>query len=245
MMSSSPGALRLYVVEEQEFFREIYRASFITDPAFCFLGAGANRDLTALKIFITNEKPDVLLMGIKKLEATALAELEFICGEHPEIHPIILLTALGPDESRPIRRLIHKCRGGVGIYLKQSIDNGRLLHDIVTSVSRGQVILDPQVASLVFAERADASSLKLLTERELEILNLLSLGHTNQGIAKALCIDVKTVAHHLNNIYSKLKENSELDQMHPRVGVARLYLETTGRLTPFNPKTSVPLYPAV
>ena len=69
------------------------------------------------------------------------------------------------------------------------------------------------MANTILAERTDYPFMKLLTERELEILNLLSLGYTNQGIAKTLCIDIKTVAHHLNNIYGKLKEDSELNQM--------------------------------
>ena len=243
MIPVRPGSVRLYIAEEQEFFREIYRASFESDTAFCFLGASSNGDLAALKIILASEKPDVLLMGVKKLEANALQELEYVCSEHPEIRPVVLVTSLGPDETRAVRRLIQKCRGGIGIYLKQSLDNGRQLHDIIYSVSRGQVILDPQVANSVCAERADSTSLKQLTEREMEILNLLSLGYTNQGIAKTLCIDVKTVAHHLNNIYGKLKENSDLDQLHPRVGVARLYLENTGRLISVNPRTSVPVYP--
>lgn len=79
-------------------------------------------------------------------------------------------------------------------------------------------------------EKNISAFIKLLTERELEILNLLSLGYTNQGIATSLCIDIKTVAHHLNNIYSKLKEDDKLDLKHTRVSVARLYLETTEEL---------------
>jgi DNA-binding NarL/FixJ family response regulator len=93
-------------------------------------------------------------------------------------------------------------------------------------------------------ERAEYPFMKMLTDRELEILNYLSQGYTNQGIAQVLCIDIKTVAHHLNNIYSKLKEDSELDQKHPRVSVARLYLETTGELMPFNAKNSVSIFPS-
>ena len=85
--------------------------------------------------------------------------------------------------------------------------------------------------------------MKELTDRELEILNLLAQGYTNQGIAKMLYIDIKTVAHHLNNIYSKLKDDSEFNQKHPRVSVARLYLETTGELMPFNTKNAISIFP--
>jgi DNA-binding NarL/FixJ family response regulator len=127
--------------------------------------------------------------------------------------------------------------------MKQSLDNPKQLHDIIRSVNRGQVILDPEVASSILMENTEYPFMKMLTDREIEILNYLSQGHTNHGIAHLLCIDVKTVAHHLNNIYSKLKDDTELNQKHPRVSVARLYLETTGELMPFNAKNAVSIYP--
>ena len=64
-----------------------------------------------------------------------------------------------------------------------------------------------------------------------EVLNLLSQGYTNSAIAGTLFIDIKTVEHHLNSIYSKLKADPDYGNKHLRVSAARLYLETMGDLT--------------
>ena len=64
----------------------------------------------------------------------------------------------------------------------------------------------------------------------MEILNLLSKGYTNDSIAKALYIDVRTVKHHINSLYNKLKVESDFDGRHPRVHAARLYIKENGHV---------------
>ena len=80
----------------------------------------------------------------------------------------------------------------------------------------------------MFAGKPENPFLKQLTARELEVLSLLSQGYTNSAIAEALYIDIKTVEHHLNSMYSKLKADSEFNGRHLRVSAMRLYLETMG-----------------
>ena len=234
----------IYVAEEQELYRNILQTSFEADAAFRFLGVSSNGDEEALMKMLVSDKPDILVMGTRKFHAHLLQELEHVCAEHPQVNLLILMTSLGEEETKMLRRLIQKRRSGIGIYFKQSLDSPRQLHDIIRSVSQGQVVMDPAVARNLLVEKTEYPFIQQLTEREMELLNLLAQGYTNQGIAKCLCIDIKTVAHHLNNIYSKLKEDSELNEKHPRVSVARLYLETTGELMPFNAKNSVSFFPS-
>jgi two-component system, NarL family, response regulator LiaR len=238
------NTIGIYVAEEQELYRNIFQTSFEADAAFRFLGITSNGDEQALLKMLISEKPDVLVMGTRKIHDHLYQEIEHVCVEHPHVGLVILVTAIDDDAIKMLRKIIQKHRRGIGIYLKQSLDNPRQLHDIIRSVSQGQVVLDPAVAGSLLIEKNDSPFIEQLTDREMEILNLLSQGHTNQGIAKTLCIDIKTVAHHLNNIYSKLKEDTELNQKHPRVSVARLYLETTGELMPFNSKNSVSIFPS-
>jgi len=240
---TTTGTLRIFVAEEQEIYRQLYQTSFETESGFRFVGISSNGDEQALLKMLVSEKPDVLIIGTKRINAHLFQELENVCALHPRTGIVLLLTSVSTDESVLLRKLISKCRSGIAVYLKQSLDNMRQLHDIIHSIGRGQVILDPAVAASILMEKAEYPFMKLLTERELEILNLLSQGFTNQGIAKTLCIDIKTVAHHLNNVYSKLKED-DFDQKHPRVSVARLYLETTGELMPFNARNSVSIFPS-
>ena len=183
-------------------------------------------------------------MGSRRLNSHLLQELEQINAAHFRTGIVMLITSVGDEEAKSLRKLVQKCRHGFAIYLKQSLDNPKQLHDIISSVNQGQIVLDPAVANSILMDKIEYPFMKELTERELEILNLLAQGYTNQGISNELCIDIKTVAHHLNNVYGKLKCDSELNQKHPRVSVARLYLETTGELMPFNARTAVPFFPS-
>ncbi len=237
--SNNRKSIGIYISEEQEFYRQIYKSSFDNNGAFTFLGVFNQDGKNNLRDVMVNDKPEVLLIGTKRLSDKLYQDMETVCKEFPHTGLVILLTVINKEEAKLLRKIIQKCRYGIAIYMKQSLDNPKQLHDIVLSVSHGQVIMDPEVASLIMMENTEYPLMKLLTEREIEILNYLSQGHTNHGIAHLLCIDVKTVAHHLNNIYSKLKEDSETKQKHPRVSVARLYLETTGELSPFGSKNAV------
>ncbi len=237
------STISIYVAEEQEFYRQIYKSSFEAECSFNLIGASSNGDVKKMLEIMSSEKPDVLVMGARKFNTDLYLEIEQICINHPLASIVLLLTSAGDSETRLLRKLVQKCHSGLGIYLKQSLDNPRQLQDIIRSVRQNQIVLDPEVANSILMEKAEYPFMKELTERELEILNLLAQGNTNQGIAKNLCIDIKTVARHLNNIYSKLKYDSEMDEKHPRVSVARIYLETTGELMPFNAKNEVPNCP--
>ena len=87
------------------------------------------------------------------------------------------------------------------------------------------IILDPALANYIFGTKPKHPFLEQLTNRELETLSLVSKGYTNVAIAEALYIDVKTVEHHLNSMYSKLKAEDDVNNKHMRVTAARLYLQ--------------------
>lgn len=73
--------------------------------------------------------------------------------------------------------------------------------------------------------------IRSLTPRELEIAELVSLSYTNERIADKLFIGIKTVEHHLNYIYSKLKSIFD-PGFHPRVTLAISYWEASDYVDP-------------
>ena len=103
----------------------------------------------------------------------------------------------------------------MALFLKQSLDKIDQLCRTILAVSQGQVILDPPLATFMFAGKPECPFLKQLTTRELEILSLLSQGYTNSAIAETLFIDIKTVEHHLNSMYSKLKADPDYNYKAP------------------------------
>jgi len=135
------------------------------------------------------------------------------------------------QEVDSLRKLAMSGKGGTALFLKQSLDLTEQLFGIITAVSQGQTILDPMLTSVLLSQKQESPFLKQLTARELEILALLAKGYTNTAISQALFIDVKTVEHHINSMYSKLRAMSDFKHRHPRVNAARLYMEAMGEIS--------------
>jgi len=230
MERTKTDAIRLYVVEEQEIYRDVYKCIIPLSSPVELLEVSGNADPDSLKRVVAELCPDVVLLSTKKLDVSAINALEYIRNECPGIGIILLLGFYSAQGVELLRSLALKGEGGMALFLKQSLDEIEQLSRTIIAVSHGQVILDPPLAAFMFAGKPECPFLKQLTARELEILNLLSQGYTNSAIAQTLFIDIKTVEHHLNSMYSKLKTDPEFNSKHLRVSAAKLYLETMGDL---------------
>jgi len=222
--------IRLYVVEEQEIYREMYQCLLPVRANIEILRISANGDKAAMARGIAEVNPDVLLLSVRKLDLNIIEELERIRNTNPKMGIVILIVFYSSQDIELLRRLALCGESGMALFLKQSLDKVEQLCRTIVAVSQGQVILDPPLATFMFAGKPECPFLKQLTTRELEILSLLSQGYTNSAIAETLFIDIKTVEHHLNSMYSKLKTDPDYNSKHLRVSAARLYLESMGTL---------------
>ncbi len=230
MVQTKSETVSLYIVEEQEIYRELYTYVLPTRDNIELLRVSANGEPGAMTKAVSELCPDVLLLSVKKLDTNIVEELEQIRNRYPKMGIVILLIFYSSQDIDLLRRLALSGESGMALFLKQSLDKVDQLCSQILAVSQGQVILDPPLATFMFAGKPECPFLKQLTTRELEILSLLSQGYTNSAIAATLYIDIKTVEHHLNSMYSKLKSDPDYDSKHLRVSVARLYLETMGDL---------------
>jgi DNA-binding NarL/FixJ family response regulator len=88
--------------------------------------------------------------------------------------------------------------------------------EVFLASARGQIALPPDVAKRATLElasdaRRSATLRSDLTQRETEVLQLLSAGMSNQDIAQRLFLSVRTVEAHLRNLYGKLDVNSRTE----------------------------------
>lgn len=228
MVQTKTDTLRLYIVEEQELYRELYKYVLPARENIELLQVSSPDDMEIMRQRVAELHPDVMLLSIKKLNGAIVGELEQIRNNYPEMGIVILLVFYSSQDVELLRRLALSGESGMALFLKQSLDKVDQLCQTIQAVYDGQVILDPPLATFMFAGKPECPFLKQLTTRELEILSLLSQGYTNSAIAGTLFIDIKTVEHHLNSMYSKLKSDPDYNTKHLRVSVARLYLETMG-----------------
>jgi len=230
MAQTKSEMVSLYVVEEQEIYREVYKSILPTRANIELLQVSANGEISNLLQSVSGLRPDVFLLSVKKLDINIIEELERVRNNYPKMGIVILLVCYSSHDIDLLRRLALSGEGGMALFLKQSLDKIDQLYRTILAVSQGQVVLDPPLAAFMFAGKPECPFLKQLTTRELEVLSLLSQGYTNLAIANTLFIDIKTVEHHLNSMYSKLKSDPDYNTKHLRVSAARLYLETMGGL---------------
>ena len=228
-MEEKNQLVKLYVLEEQRIFNNVYKEVFSPVNSICLMGMTNNMDISAAAPDMKSHNPDVLFISIKRLDQTMVDSLKQIRVDFPNIGFVISFISYNAQNIISLKKLTAGSQSGMALLLKQSVDRAEQLCSVIKAVYEGQVILDSTVTDLMFSER-EQGPIKDLTPRERRIIDLISRGHTNSGIAKALYIDIRTVQHHINNIYSKLKEDPDFNTGHPRVSAARIYLETTGEL---------------
>lgn len=230
MTQAKSDTIRLYIVEEQEIYREMYQYVLPARANIEILRISASSEKGTISRAVAEVSPNVLLLSVRKLDVNIIEELEKIRTINPKMGIVILIIFYSSQDIELLRRLALCGESGMALFLKQSLDKVEQLCRTIIAVSQGQVILDPPLATFMFAGKPECPFLKQLTTRELEILSLLSQGYTNSAIAETLFIDIKTVEHHLNSMYSKLKTDPDYNSKHLRVSAARLYLESMGTL---------------
>jgi DNA-binding NarL/FixJ family response regulator len=153
-------------------------------------------------------RPDVIVMDISMPRLNGLEATRRITAEYPGCR-VLVLTA--HEEERYIVQLLEA--GAVG-YLPKTVGLDELL-EAIRAVARGESVLPPSVAAVVVRHLAGKEvaeePVRLLTDRELEVLRLAAQGLTNYDIAQRLYISVRTVEAHLTHVYNKLGVGSRTE----------------------------------
>lgn len=144
-------------------------------------------------------KPDIILMDLVMKEMDGIEATRKIIEQWPEAKIIIVTSFIDDDKVYPA------LEAGAKSYLLKT-SNASEIREAIRSTYNGQSILQPEVTGKLMNQFKQPASLphETLTEREMEILLLMSEGKTNQEIADELFISIKTVKVHVSNILAKL-----------------------------------------
>ncbi|MDH5506252.1 MAG: response regulator transcription factor [Anaerolineae bacterium] len=196
--------IRLLLVDDQELMREGLRTVLELEPDLVVAGEAANGQ-AALDSYL-EVQPDVVLMDIRMPVKDGVEATREMLARWPEAL-IIILTTFDDDEY-----IFQALRAGALGYLLKDV-SGQELAKAIRTVAAGGALIEPSVARKMFAEFArlqppSAASgeqlLESLSEREIEVLRLVSQGLTNKEIAMRLHLAEGTVKNYVTGVLGKI-----------------------------------------
>jgi DNA-binding NarL/FixJ family response regulator len=146
--------------------------------------------------------PDVVLMDVRMPNVSGLEATAQIKARHPEV-AIVMLT-VSEDEADLFRAI----KAGAQGYLLKNLEASQL-RTMLEGVARGEPAITPATAARIIDEflrtpGGGQQAAQKLTDREVEVLQLVTAGQRNREIAAELGISENTVKFHLKNIVEKL-----------------------------------------
>ncbi|MEM7801267.1 MAG: response regulator transcription factor, partial [Chloroflexota bacterium] len=191
--------IKILIVDDHEVVRAGLRAFMETEADIDVVGEGANGQ-DAIKL-VQETQPDVIVMDLVMPKMNGIEAIHQIKRQQPDARIVALTSFSDDDKVFPAIKA-----GALGYVLKDTAPSELLL--AIRHVYAGESSLDPTIATKLIQEfhrpTQEASSAEALTGREIEVLQLVAQGLSNQEIAKALSITEKTVRNHVVNILKKL-----------------------------------------
>jgi DNA-binding NarL/FixJ family response regulator len=191
------GRIRVVIVEDHALTRAGLRTAL--QASFDVVGEAA--DGRAGWETIARDRPDVAVIDIGLPAMDGVTLTQKVRAELPSTHVVIVTMIDLEDE------VLAALAAGADAYCLKSSDPERIV-DAVRIASEGGAYFDPAIAHVVLgrfsATRSNDARLSPLTQRETEILRLISDGRANSEIAETLHIGLGTVKGHIRDILEKL-----------------------------------------
>lgn len=199
--------LKVVLVDDQNLCRR--GLSELLSNCYDFTVLGSTGTLEELRRLL-DAKPDLLIVDLRMKPLDGIALINLLRSEGYTT-PAVMLTMSDSETD-----LANAIRAGVRGYLLKDMAPEDVV-DALRRVAAGELVVAPtmtvKMIDLLRGEQPGQdpkNSLKLLTEREREILQLLARGESNKAIAQTLNISYDTVKQHVRHILTKLNLSSRV-----------------------------------
>jgi two-component system response regulator NreC len=202
-LATDPRRITIVLADDHAVVRTGLRLLLETGPGHQVLAEAATAE-DALR-YTRAHRPNVLVLDLNMPGRPSLEVIPEIVEAVPETAIVVLTMQGDPAFARQALRA-----GALGYVLKEAADEELL--QAVRLAADGQTYLNPRLGARLAAEPpASTGPPDDLTEREVEVLRLIALGHTNSEIAAQLYLSVRTIESHRAHIQQKLRRTTRAE----------------------------------
>jgi two-component system, NarL family, response regulator NreC len=195
---SGGQTISIVLADDHAVVRSGLRMLLDSEPDFRVVAEAG--DVEAARRYVRGHRPTVVVLDLNMPGGSSLEAIPAIREEAPETQ-IVVLTM----QEEPVFARHALAAGAIGYVLKDAADVE--LVEAVRQAARGERFLNPRLGARVAAEPPPGPP-DGLSEREVDVLRLIALGHTNAEIAAQLFLSVRTVETHRAHIQQKLRLSS-------------------------------------
>lgn len=190
--------IRVLLVDDHEMVRLGLSAYLASQPDIEVVGEAANGE-EGVRLALEH-RPDVITMDLVMEGMSGIEATQQLCEKMDQPKIIVLTSFIDDDKVYPVLEA-----GAMSYLLKTA--KAQEIAEAIRQAAKGEPVLATKVTGKMLSRfrHSEPALHDALTDRELEILQLIASGKSNQEIADALFITVKTVKSHLTNIFGKLE----------------------------------------
>jgi two-component system response regulator NreC len=194
--SVSTAPITIVLADDHRVVRSGLRLLLESDGRFSVIDEAG--DVPGVLESVRAYRPQVLVLDLNMGGASSLDAIPQLRADAPETQIVVLTMQENPAFAQAALRA-----GALGYVLKDAADTE--LTDAVLLAAEGRTYLNPELGAKLAAEPPDgAARPDNLSPRELEVLKLIALGHTNSEIAASLVLSVRTVESHRAHVQQKI-----------------------------------------
>jgi two-component system response regulator NreC len=194
----SASTIRVVIADDHAVVRRGLLQVLDSEEGIQVVAEAAN--LEDARRYVRGHHPNVLVLDLNLPEGLSLDAIPEIRSEFPDTQIVVLTMQNEPAYARQALSA-----GALGYVLKEAAESE--LVEAVCRAAVGDSYLNPRLGARVAAEPPPGPP-DGLSEREVEVLRMIALGHTNAEIAKQLYLSVRTVETHRAHIQHKLRLGS-------------------------------------
>jgi two-component system, NarL family, response regulator NreC len=191
----TPGKIRIVLADDHQVVRR--GLQLLLDGEDDFEVVAEAGDVDTARRYVRGHHPAVLVADLNMPGGPILTAIPELRREAPDTQIVVLTMQEDPAYAR------EALRAGALAYVLKEAAEGELV-EAVRRAASGEIYLNPQLGARIAAEPPPGPP-DDLSEREVDVLRRIALGHTNREIAEELYLSVRTIETHRQHIQQKLR----------------------------------------